>query len=203
MSEQTINNPAENGTGEQDMLHSAKTIDTATKPEAGHDAPTTEASAVAADTSGTTKADSGAKADNNKASSNDDTAHEVTELEKVIKEQANEGDNKFSTTITLKKILGGDILNTANMRRQIGLFVVIAIFMLFYIANRYACQKDLIEIDKLNKELKDAKYKALSSGSVITERSRESNVLEVLKSNNDSTLKIPSQPPYIINVPEE
>jgi hypothetical protein len=58
-------------------------------------------------------------------------------------------------------------------------------------------------IDKLQKELKDAKYKALSSSSQLTERSRESKVLEILQNNKDSVLKIANQPPYIIDVPAE
>ena len=60
-----------------------------------------------------------------------------------------------------------------------------------------------LNYDKLNKELKDAKYKALSSTSLLTEKSRESNVLEMLKNTNDSVIKIANQPPYIITVPEE
>ena len=60
----------------------------------------------------------------------------------------------------------------------------------------------MLEIDKLNIELQDAKYKSLSSASELTERCRESNVLNMLKTNKDSLLKMPAQPPYIINVPE-
>lgn len=75
--------------------------------------------------------------------------------------------------------------------------------MIAYIANRYSIQKDLLEIDRLNTRLQDAKYKALSSSSKLTEISRESHVLDMLKDNKDSVLKIPSQPPYIINVPGE
>ena len=89
------------------------------------------------------------------------------------------------------------------MRNQIGVFLLITLFLIFYIANRYSVQKDLIEIDRLQNELQDAKYKALSSSSQLTEKSRESHVLELLKSNKDSVLKIATQPPYIINVPEE
>ena len=63
-------------------------------------------------------------------------------------------------------------------------------------------QKDLLEIDRLNKELKDAKYKALSSSSQLTEKCRESHVLEVIRHSKDSILKMPSQPPYIITVPK-
>ena len=52
-------------------------------------------------------------------------------------------------------------------------------------------------------ELKDAKYRALSISSKLTERCRESHVLQLLKANNDSLLQVSDQPPYIINVPEE
>ena len=83
------------------------------------------------------------------------------------------------------------------------LFLLIGLFMVIYIANRYSCQKDIILIDQLQNELKDAKYKALSSNSQYTEASRETNVLEQLKNRKDSTLKMPSQPPYLIMVPEE
>ena len=58
-----------------------------------------------------------------------------------------------------------------------------------------------ILVDKLNVELQDAKYRSLSSASELTERCRESNVLEMLRNNRDSTLKIPTLPPYIIEVP--
>ena len=57
-------------------------------------------------------------------------------------------------------------------------------------------------IDKMEGQLKDAKYKALSSSSTLTERCRESQVLEMLRQRNDSLLHPSTQPPYIINVPE-
>lgn len=123
-------------------------------------------------------------------------------LKEVIKEQAIEGEVPQSRKLSLRKILGGDILNTAAVRRQIWLFLLIAAFLVVYIANRYGCQQDIIEIDRLQAELQDAKYKALSSTSQLTEKSRESNVLNMLKNNQDSVLKLPTQPPYIITVPE-
>ena len=123
-------------------------------------------------------------------------------LKEVIEEQAIEDENPLSSKLSLRKILGGDLLNTATIRRQVWLFLLIGFFCILYIANRYSCQKDIIEIDKLQAELSDAKYKALSSSSQLTEKSRMSNVIDILKNNKDSALKIASQPPYIINVPE-
>ena len=88
------------------------------------------------------------------------------------------------------------------VRHQIWLFVLIVIFSIIYVAFRYQCQQDMIAIDKLEKEVLDAKYKALSSSSTLTEKCRESHVLEALKQNKDSLLHIADQPPYIIYIDE-
>lgn len=127
---------------------------------------------------------------------------ERDELKEAIREQAREDEEPLSGNISLRKILGGDFLTARLIRQQIGLILLIAFFIIIYISNRYSCENGLIEIDKLNTELQDAKFRALSSSSELTEKCRESNVLQMLKENNDSTLKIPNQPPYIINVPE-
>ena len=128
---------------------------------------------------------------------------EKLELKEAIAQQAIEEEAPLSSNFTLRKILGGDILTAHIIRRQIWLLILVVFFIIIYISNRYSIQKDLIEIDQLQKELQDAKYKALSSSSQITEKSRESNVLDMLKNNKDSILHIATQPPYIINVPEE
>ena len=120
----------------------------------------------------------------------------------MIKEKAKEEDPKPSSAMTLRTILGGDFLTAEMVRRQIWLFVLMVIFCIVYVAIRYQCQQDMIAIDKLEKQLLDAKYKALSSSSTLTEKCRESHVLDALKQNKDSLLHISDQPPYIINVPE-
>lgn len=124
-------------------------------------------------------------------------------LKEVIAQQAIEEEVSGSASFTLRKILGGDILTAQIIRKQIWLFMLIVVFIIIYISNRYSIQKDLIELDQLQKELQDTKYRALSTSSQITEKSRESNVLDMLKHSKDSTLHIATQPPYIINVPEE
>jgi cell division protein FtsL len=119
-----------------------------------------------------------------------------------IKEKVQEDDPKPSSAMTLRTILGGDFLTAEMVRHQIWLIILVVVFAIVYVAFRYQCQQDLITIDKKEKELLDAKYKALSSSSTLTEKCRESHVLDALKNNKDSVLKISDQPPYIINVPE-
>lgn len=144
---------------------------------------------------------------NDKQKTEEVKAAKIIEEEKALKnaieEQAREDEQPLSSNFTLKKILGGDIFSAHFLRNNIGLIVLIVVFVIIYISNRYSVQKDLIEIDKLETELSNAKYRALSSSSQLTERSRESHVLEILKTNKDSILKISSRPPFIINVPSK
>lgn len=120
----------------------------------------------------------------------------------LIKEKASEEDPKLTSALTLRTILGGDFLTADMVRRQIWLFILMVVFCVAYVAIRYQCQQDLLAIDKLEKELLDAKYKALTSSSTLTEKCRESHVLDALKQNKDSLLHVADQPPYIINIPE-
>lgn len=122
---------------------------------------------------------------------------------KEMKKNVSEDDILPVGTLTLRKILGGDFLSAELVRHNIGLLVLIVFFMVVYVAFRYQCQQDLILIDKKKTELKDAKYKALSSSSMLTERCRESQVLKKLRQNDDTLLHISDQPPYIINIPEQ
>lgn len=150
------------------------------------------------------KGPSGAKTEPKTAATPTDMgAAEKPTLKEIILEQATEDEAPLNPSRTLRKILGGDILNTSTIRRQIWLFMLITLFLFVYISNRYSCQKHLIEIDQLTKELQDVKYKSLSSNSQFTEKSRESNVLRLLRNNKDTTLRMADQPPYMVNVPEE
>ena len=129
--------------------------------------------------------------------------HNTLEKLKEIKQNVREEDSVPIGTLTLRKILGGDFLSADLVRRNIWPLVLVVVFTVAYVAIRYQCQQDLIQIDKMENELKDAKYKALSSSSTLTERCRESQVLEMLRQRNDSLLHPSTQPPYIINVPEK
>lgn len=124
-------------------------------------------------------------------------------IKEAIAEQAREDERPHSSNFTLRKVLGGDILTAQMLRNNIWLIVLIVGFVVIYITNRYQVQKDLIELDKLKTELDDAKYRALSSSSNLTEKSRESHVLESLSQGPDSTLKMSDRPPYIIEVPDK
>ena len=60
-----------------------------------------------------------------------------------------------------------------------------------------ACQKELVEIDKLRKELVDIKYDALTRSSELTERTRQSRIEEYV-SSGESRLQMSTTPPYVV-----
>ena len=131
-----------------------------------------------------------------------ESSHSRPTLKEVIDETAREDEQPSSSSFTLRKILGGDILNTATIRKQIWLILLITVFVVLYISNRYSCQQKQLEIDKLTEKLNNYKFKTLSTSSLLTEKSRESHVMEMLRVNNDSTIHTADQPPYIIMVGE-
>lgn len=133
----------------------------------------------------------------------DDDTDGAPSLRTIIRQQAIEDELPLTKNVTLGKILGGEMLNTQFLRQQIWVIVLITLFIIVYISNRYKCQQNLIKIDNLQSELEDAKYRALSSSSDLTQQTRESKVLERLHNDKDSTLHIPTQPPYIITIPKQ
>ena len=141
--------------------------------------------------------------DDEKPQDDDNETGPLKSFADMVKERATEGDSKPNAATNLRSIINGDMLNAKVVRNQIGVFLLITLFVFVYISNRYACQRNLVKINKLTKELTDAKFRALSSTSELTEKSRESRVLDMLRACQDSTLHIASQPPYIITVPKE
>ena len=78
-----------------------------------------------------------------------------------MKEQDSPKKNKkkdsSSKHMSIRSILGGDILANDFFKRQTTLLILIMILTILYIDNRYTSQQELIEIDRLKKELTDIK----------------------------------------------
>lgn len=121
-------------------------------------------------------------------------------IEDVIQREARE-EQDTSSPFSISKTLGGIII-ARFVQRQIGLVLLICAFIIIYISNRYVCQKKLVEIDRLETKLVEARYKATVCTSILTEKSRESNIMNLLKTYGDSTLAIPQDPPYLIRIEE-
>ncbi len=121
-------------------------------------------------------------------------------IEDIIDREAKEEDS--SSTFSLSKALGG-VMVAKMVQSNIKVVLLVCAFIIIYINNRYTCQNKLVEIDKTQVLLTKARYKATVCTSRLTEESRESFIMELLDNYGDSTLAIPSDPPYLIMVPEE
>lgn len=188
-----VTNTKDNAKGEQPTGETADAAEPATAAEE----PTSATAEPAAD-----KPTEETKAATAPETEDDDTDG-APSLRTIIRQQAIEDELPLTKNVTLGKILGGEMLNTQFLRQQIWVIVLITLFIIVYISNRYKCQQNLIKIDNLQSELEDAKYRALSSSSDLTQQTRESKVLERLHNDKDSTLHIPTQPPYIITIPNQ
>lgn len=99
--------------------------------------------------------------------------------------------------MSIKSILGGDILANDFFKRQTSLLILIMVLTILYINNRYECQQEMIEIDRLKKELTDIKYDALTRSSELMEKSRQSRIEEYI-STEDSHLETATSRPFSI-----
>ena len=118
-------------------------------------------------------------------------------LEQLVQEEAKETDDQPVSSFSLSRTLGGAIVAKV-VQKQIGLVLVVTVFLIIYITNRYVCQQQIVKIDKLERQLVEIRFKATVATSELTERSRESNIINMLEAKGDSTLTMPTTPPYIL-----
>ncbi len=129
---------------------------------------------------------------------------EEISLMDLLKEQAQEEDvDPRRSNITLRKIIGGEILTAEVVRKQIWVIILVTLFIIIYIAEGYSYKQFMLSIDNLNTQLRDAKYRALSVKSDLTEHTRRSKIIDLLEINHDSLLHVADRPPYIVPIPEK
>ena len=93
-------------------------------------------------------------------------------------------------------------LDTAWLRRQLYVVLLMVVGVIIYITNRYQAQQQIIELEKLQNELKDMKFRVLTRSSELTLRTRQSQLEEQLKAVGDSTLLPSNEAPFIIEKEE-
>lgn len=122
-------------------------------------------------------------------------AKEQREAIEAIKKFTDEDD---MGELSLRAILGGDILQSRFFLKQVLFIIFCVVLMLCYTGNRYSSQQDAIVIDSLRTQLQQVKYNVMTQSSELMNMSRQSNVERRLKASKDSMLEIPITPPYLI-----
>lgn len=119
---------------------------------------------------------------------------------KALKKLTAMDEDEERMDVSLRSILGGDILAGGWFRRQFWFIVMLVFFAIIYVSNRYACQQEMIESTKLADTLLDRRYKALTRSSQLLEKTLRSRVEEELL---DSTLQTATSPSFTIKTEEE
>ena len=97
----------------------------------------------------------------------------------------------------MKSWIGGELLLSPFLSRQIGLIALVAGLIIVYVSNRYAFQYEQVEIQRLRTKLEDTKYEALARSSELMEKSRESNIERYIEEQG-SELQMSTCPPVVI-----
>lgn len=100
--------------------------------------------------------------------------------------------------LSLLYILGGGILKEDFIVRHTKMIVLVVVLIFFFIGNRYTCMQKLREIDRLQQQLRDVRFEALSISSELTGHSRQSQI-ELLIEEQGIDLEAAKTPPYEIH----
>ncbi|MBO4443353.1 MAG: hypothetical protein J5814_01090 [Bacteroidaceae bacterium] len=99
--------------------------------------------------------------------------------------------------LRISDIINGDVLTQPFVRRQMGLIVLIMVLIVLYEGNRYACQKDIVAIQRARKELLDLRNESVALNNELMQKSRQSNI-EQRVANTSSNLKPSTAAPVVI-----
>ena len=102
---------------------------------------------------------------------------------------------KKEKKLSLLYVLGGGILKEDFIVKHTRMIVLIVILMFFFIVNRYTCMQKLREIERLQLQLRDVRFEALSISSELTGNSRQSQI-ELLIEEQGVELEGAKTPPY-------
>lgn len=78
-------------------------------------------------------------------------------------------------------ILGGTVLTEDFFLKNTRFIITLFIIIVLYISNRYSCIEKTAKIEKLQRELKDAKYESLTISAKLISVSRETRVHELVQ----------------------
>ncbi|MDH6342185.1 hypothetical protein M2480_002121 [Parabacteroides sp. PFB2-12] len=102
---------------------------------------------------------------------------------------------KKEKRFSLLYILGGGILKEDFIVKHTKMIVLVVVLLFFFIGNRYTCMQKLKEIDRLQQQLQDVRFEALSISSTLTGHSRQSQI-ESLVEEQGLDLKSAKTPAY-------
>lgn len=123
-----------------------------------------------------------------------------SEAMRTIDRMADEENDDKSGEISWRSLLGGDLLKSKFLMKQVVFLLYLTVLMLLYTGNRYASQQDAILTDSLQNTLKSERYNVMTVSSELSKLSRQSEIIHKLRELNDTSLLNNSTPPFTIDL---
>jgi len=139
------------------------------------------------------------KGDNTQDEANDEPDVELdskSARKKLIESLADDEGEK--TEAGLSFVLGGNILTTKWLRKQILWLVMVVVLAFAYVSNRYYAQQQQVHIEHLKRELKTTHYDAMARSAQLMKLYRRSTIIEHLNQIPGNTLVMPQMQPAVI-----
>ncbi len=99
---------------------------------------------------------------------------------------------------SIKNIFGGDILVENFFIKQLRLIILIVIFLLIFISNRYSMIKKVVEIEELKRELTDIRFDNQTISTELIRYTRPAQIEQMLKERGIELID-PVEPAYEIS----
>lgn len=94
-------------------------------------------------------------------------------------------------------VFGGSVLTEDFLLKNMRFIVIVLVIIFVFIGHRYTVLQKMSEIEKLQRELKDAKYEALTISADLTKASRLTEIEKMIEKEGLG-LKISKEPVYRI-----
>ena len=95
-------------------------------------------------------------------------------------------------------VFGGSVLTEDYFLRNMRFILVLVVVVILFISHRYTMLQGMSDIERLQQELKDVKYEALTISSSLTEASRQGEI-ERRVEEAGLDLKVTNEPVYYID----
>lgn len=94
-------------------------------------------------------------------------------------------------------VFGGSVLTESYLLKNMGFIISIVLIMFLFIGHRYKVLQRMSEIQRLEQELKDAKFESLTISSSLTEASRQGEI-ERRVEEAGLELEVSREPVYLL-----
>jgi hypothetical protein len=92
---------------------------------------------------------------------------------------------------SFRNILGGSFLTNAKTTKNFPFLLFLAFLGLIYIGNSFYAEKNIRKVERMQKELRELRYKHISTRAKLMQRSRQSKVASILENKGIKESTVP------------